>query len=75
MVAEPQNEHNWLHKLVGDWTFEAVTESGPDKPSERSRGLETVRSLGALWVVCEAGGEIPGGGQGNSVRTLGFDPN
>ncbi len=21
-AAEPQPEHRWLHKLIGDWTYE-----------------------------------------------------
>ena len=23
MHAEPQKEHQWLHKLVGEWTYES----------------------------------------------------
>ena len=31
MKAEPQKEHQWLEKLVGEWTFEgeATMAAGP----------------------------------------------
>ncbi|MGE5513671.1 MAG: DUF1579 domain-containing protein [Bacteroidota bacterium] len=67
--AEPQKEHQWLQKLVGDWTFEA--EMGG---SSKSSGTERVRSLGGLWILAEGQGEMPGGGMANVLMTLGFDP-
>jgi hypothetical protein len=33
-----------------------------------------VRALGDLWVVCEGQGEMPGGGMGSTLITLGYDP-
>ncbi len=33
-----------------------------------------MRSLGGLWVLCEGRCEMPGGGAGTTVMTLGFDP-
>lgn len=68
----PQKEHEWLHRLVGDWDYEmdAPEGSGTDKV----RGTETVRSLGGLWVVLEGRGEMPGGGEGLTQMTLGWDP-
>lgn len=74
MNAEPQNEHKWLQRLVGDWTFEAVCESEPGKPPSRHLGTESVRSLGGLWTVGEGRGEMPGGGEATTIMTLGFDP-
>jgi hypothetical protein len=47
---------------------------GPDKPPEKFRGTESVRSIGEFWVVCEGKGEMPGGGTATTVMTLGFDP-
>src|SRR5688572_12660422 len=73
MNAEPQTEHQWLLKLIGDWTFEA--EAAMDaQPAEKSNGTESVRSLGGLWVLCEGQGEMPGGGVGTTLMTLGYDP-
>lgn len=31
--AEPQKEHEWLNKLVGNWTFEAECFMGPGQPT------------------------------------------
>jgi hypothetical protein len=44
MKAEPQNEHDWLEKLVGEWTYEIEIEieSGTSK---KFAGTESVRSL------------------------------
>jgi hypothetical protein len=74
MQTEPQKEHEWLHKLVGEWTFEAECPGGPDQPVAKHTGSERVRSLGGLWIVAEGQGEMPGGGEGKTIMTLGFDP-
>jgi len=66
-------QHRWLHKLVGDWTFESVCNVGPDKPPMVSQGRESVRTLGELWAICEMTGENDGK-TWNSVMTLGCDP-
>lgn len=71
---QPQTEHHWLQKLVGDWTFEHECVMGPGQPPVKLAGSETVRSLGCLWVLCEGQGATPGGGTAFSVMTLGFDP-
>jgi hypothetical protein len=73
-MTEPRDEHRWLQKLVGKWTYEIQTAAGPDHPPMRLTGSETVRSLGGLWVVCEGRGENPDGTTGVSIMTLGFDP-
>ena len=74
MQAQPQKEHDWLHKLIGSWTSEADCVMGPDKPPEKFKGTEAVRSLGGLWVLCEGKGDMPGGGEANTIMTLGYDP-
>ena len=71
--AEPQKEHKWLHKLLGEWDLEA--EAGePGESPVKTTGTESVRSLGGLWIVAEGEGEMPGGGTGTSLMTLGYDP-
>lgn len=74
MDIEPQKEHQWLHQLVGEWTYETECVMGPDKPPEKFKGSETVRLLGGLWVQCEGTGEMPGGGMATTIMTLGYDP-
>jgi hypothetical protein len=74
MHAEPQNEHRWLHQLIGNWTYEHEAAMGPGQPTQKLRGRESARSLGGVWVVCEGEGEMPGGGAANTIMTLGYDP-
>jgi hypothetical protein len=74
MPPEPQQEHRWLQKLVGEWTYENEAKMGPDQPPVKFTGTETVRTLGGLWVLCEGRGEMPGGGTATTLMTLGFDP-
>lgn len=71
---EPQPEHRWLERLVGNWTFEGEAVMGPDKPPETCSGSESTRSLGGLWVLCE--GQMPGpdGKPATTLMTLGYDP-
>jgi Protein of unknown function (DUF1579) len=71
--AEPQDEHRWLQKLVGEWTSEFEAEM-PSAPPTTFKGSEVFRSLGDLWVLGEAEGESPGGGTDRSIITLGYDP-
>ena len=74
MHAEPQKEHQWLQKLVGEWTYETEAAMEPGKPPQKFTGTESVRSLGGLWMLCEGQGEMPGGGTATTLMTLGFDP-
>ncbi len=74
MKAEPQKEHHWLHKLVGEWTSEGEASMGPGKPTEKFKSTERVRSLGGLWVLGESTGDMPGGGTATMLMTLGYDP-
>jgi hypothetical protein len=74
MNAEPQQEHRWLQKLVGQWAFEGECSMGPDQPAMKHMGTEIVRSLGGLWTIGEGSGEMPDGGVCQSIMTLGFDP-
>ena|SRR5688572_5676830 len=70
MKTEPQKEHLWLHKLLGEWTSEMPA---PNDPKDKCSGTESVRKLGDLWVLCEGRGEMPGGGTAHMLMTLGYD--
>ncbi|EHL99008.1 hypothetical protein HMPREF9946_03374 [Acetobacteraceae bacterium AT-5844] len=74
MHAEEQAEHRWLKRILGDWSMEASCSMGPDQPPGQFKGKETVRALGDVWVIGEGEGEMPGGGIGRNVITLGYDP-
>lgn len=74
MPAQPQKEHQWLQKLVGEWTYEIEAMMEPDQPPVKSMGTETVRSLGGLWILAEGQGEMGGCGSATTLMTLGYDP-
>jgi hypothetical protein len=73
-MVEPQPEHRWLQQFVGEWTSETEAPMEPGQPPQTFRGTETVRSLGALWILAEGKGEMPGGTPMTTVLTLGYDP-
>jgi hypothetical protein len=74
MKIEPQKEHHWLQKLIGDWTCEGEATMEPGKPPAQWKATESVRSLGGLWFLAEGQGEMPGGGASTTLMTLGYDP-
>src|SRR5829696_3590846 len=83
MTAEPQKEHHWLQRLVGEWTVEGEMKAEPGQPDWKSTGTESVRALGGLWIVAEGQSdwivaegqsEMPDGGPDMSLMTLGYDP-
>lgn len=73
-MAEPGKEHQWLQKLVGEWTADCEMPTEPGQPPARVTWTETVRSLGGVWFVAEGHGEMPGGGATTTLMTLGYDP-
>lgn len=74
MKADPQKQHEWLKRLVGEWDYQVEPLAGPGEPACKLSGNETVRMLGDLWVVCESKGEMPDGGIARMMMTLGYDP-
>ena len=73
MKTEPQKEHQWLQRLVGEWTLEGEAME-PGQPPAKYTGTESVRSLGGLWILAEGQGEIPDVGAATWIMTLGYDP-
>jgi hypothetical protein len=73
MKTEPQQEHQWLQQLVGEWTYEAEATMAPGQPPAKFEGSERVRSLGGLWILAEGQGEMPDCGAATTVLTLGYD--
>ncbi len=74
MKTEPRKEHQWLQKLVGEWAGEGEATMAPDKPPEKFQTMETVRSMGGIWILLEGRGDTPDGGTDTTLMTLGFDP-
>jgi hypothetical protein len=74
LKAVPQKEHEWLQRLVGDWTCEIEASMEPESRPKNRRATSGCARWAELWVVCEGRGEMPGAGPVESVMTLGFDP-
>lgn len=73
--AVPQKEHEWLNKLLGDWTYEMDCSMGTDQAPSKTTGFESVRSIGGLWVVAEGEIKSPDAEPALTMMTLGYDPN
>jgi hypothetical protein len=71
--VQPQKEHRWLQRLVGEWTFEGEAPMAPGQPPVRFSGTESVRPVGELWIVAQAKGALGVGHEDVSQLTLGFD--
>lgn len=67
--AQPQDQHRWLTRMTGAWSFEGEMPDG-----QKFAGTETVRDLGGLWIVGEGENALPEGGSMATLVTLGFDP-
>jgi len=75
MKAEPQKEHQWLERLVGEWTAESEMPAEPGQEPTKYTGTESVRSLGGVWILCEGrGAEASDNGSDTTIMTLGYDP-
>jgi hypothetical protein len=72
--TKPQAQHEWLHRMIGEWEGEGEAVMGPDTPPAKWKSKEVVRSIGGLWVVAEGTGPTPDGGTATTIATLGFDP-
>lgn len=72
MRAEPEEPHRWLEQLLGDWHVRTAESDG--EPDGSGPWTEHVRSLEGLWIVCEGQGTMPSGSFGQTLMTLGFNP-
>ncbi len=73
MMTKPQKEHNWLDQLIGEWSYEGACDGGPDQPPMQFKGVETVRSIGGLWIQAEGKGTSPDGSEMTSILNVGYD--
>ncbi|RUL86290.1 DUF1579 domain-containing protein [Tautonia sociabilis] len=72
--ARPTAEHEVLKGDVGTWDAEIKTYmNGPDAPPEVSKGVETNRMLGDLWLISAFEGTF-GGMPFSGHSQIGFDP-
>jgi hypothetical protein len=71
-MPTPQKEHEWLKQLEGEWESEAEMVMEPGKPPVKSKGTESIRTLGGFWSVSEMKGECLGITM-TGVMTVGYD--
>lgn len=74
METKPTPEHEWLMRLVGEWTYESSCVMEPGQEPTTGSGREVVRAIGDFWVQGEMTGEMPGAGEMTGIMTLGYDP-
>ena len=72
-LPEPQQEHEWLMQLVGEWNAEVEMFKEPGMPPEKSQGTESVHAIGGFWTLGKNKGthmDKPFTG----ILVLGYDP-
>lgn len=73
MALTLSNQHRWLNRIVGEWTYETEAVPVPGEPPIKDGGTESVRSLGGVWIVCEGRGATPDGETATTLMTIGYD--
>ncbi|MCB1219521.1 MAG: DUF1579 domain-containing protein [Planctomycetales bacterium] len=73
MNVEELEQHRWLARFVGDWSFTARMQN-PDGSEHVTQGSESVSMLGDIWFVADGQGEMPDGGSAKMRMTVGYDP-
>jgi len=73
MQAKPEQQHEWLKQLVGEWTYE-IDAPGPDGKPMKLTGTESVRMFGDLWLIAHGRGTMPDGSPAETQLTIGYDP-
>jgi hypothetical protein len=74
MPVVAQQEHRWLARLAGHWTYESEMIMAPGEKPALYTGTEQVRLIGELWAVCEGEGPISEGENATTLMTLGYAP-
>lgn len=69
-IKEPG--HEWLAQLAGEWEIDAEMVVDPSQPPIKTKGKETARSLGGLWIISESTMEFQGMKM-TAITTFGFD--
>jgi Protein of unknown function (DUF1579) len=70
---KPGPEHEWLQQFVGEWEMAMECPMEPAKPTMKSKGTESVRSIDGLWVIAESKSTFMDK-RTTSILTLGYDP-
>jgi Protein of unknown function (DUF1579) len=69
---KPALEQDWLQMLVGEWETEIECHIEQRKLPLKSKGIESVRTIGGLWIVAEGKSAIMDKPM-TSILILGYD--
>jgi len=69
---QPQKEHEWLQKFVGEWESHSKASAGPGVPEMECSGRMRSRMLGGFWVISENEGDMAGM-KISAIQTIGYD--
>lgn len=72
-IPQPQQEHQWLEQLAGEWNAVMECSMGPDQPPMKAEAIQSSKMIGGRWLAATGQGEMMGTPM-TSVLTLGFDP-
>ena len=70
---KPTEEHAWVQKLAGEWTWEGQMTMAEGAPPMSMKGTESARKIGDFWVVSEISGDSPMG-KFTGIMSMGYDP-
>src|SRR5262249_43491407 len=71
-AAAPARDQAWLEQLVGEWDVKFSIYIQPDQPPAESSGTDSVRALGAHWVVAETKTTMMGAAY-HGILSLGYN--
>jgi hypothetical protein len=71
-MPQPQPEHKFLERFVGDWNSKMEASGIPGQPPMECQGETKAKMMGPFWIVMAAKGEM-GGEPMESIMQLGYD--
>jgi hypothetical protein len=72
-MEQPQAEHEWLQKFVGEWETVMQSACGPDGQPMTCTGTLSVRNIGGFFIHGEGVQPGPDGNDFTSFMTVGYD--
>lgn len=72
-MPKPQQEHEFLHKFVGQWESAGKGMMAEGQPPMECNGTFETRMMGGFWMVSKGKGDAMGTPM-ESLMTLGYDP-
>lgn len=71
-MPQPQKEHEFLHKFVGEWESQMEMSGIPGEPPMKCKGESKAKMMGGFWIVIAGKGEMQGQPM-ESIMQVGYD--